>query len=476
MGKAKFKLILGRRKNYPLHLELEVYKGADCRVLISTGIVLESESQWDNARQIIIKNSNAEQYNKYIRQLIERIVDLENISEKNGEPLTPEAIKMAAKSQTAKGEDVFKVFARYVEEDKSIRYSTKKQNLTFIRAAHGYIRYYKNSPSATLYFGEVSVNIIKSMNQYLLERLGSRSVYDIHVLLRKQFRHAVKDGLIGGNPYDHFEIKSCDKKNRQGISEAHLGILENIFNSKGYTNAKQEVVLDMFLFTCYTGLRISDVKSLKKQHIQKEAQGYVLHKRTIKTGIEVTLPLYSIFNGKAQAIVDKYIDSEDRDAIFPYVSRYAIDHYLHKLGEMLELPFTLTHHIARHTCASLLAERADNPFVIMSVLGHGDIKTSMRYIHTSHKTAAKKLEAIKWESDMTAEEIAQADNDLASMCDLVRAACEKKKLSQTLTRFTLGVVNCNVDKGQLIADWIGKIRKTDYSIEAFGKRLEMLVE
>ncbi len=27
--KAKYKLILGRRKNYPLNIELEVYKGAD---------------------------------------------------------------------------------------------------------------------------------------------------------------------------------------------------------------------------------------------------------------------------------------------------------------------------------------------------------------------------------------------------------------------------------------------------------------
>lgn len=57
--KAKYKLLLGRRKNYPLNIELEVYKGADCRVFISTGIVLDNERQWDESRQLILRNSDA---------------------------------------------------------------------------------------------------------------------------------------------------------------------------------------------------------------------------------------------------------------------------------------------------------------------------------------------------------------------------------------------------------------------------------
>ncbi len=33
----------------------------------------------------------------------------------------------------------------------------------------------------------------------------------------------------------------------------------------------------------------------------------------------------------------------------------------------------------------------------------------------------------------------------------------------------------HADKGQAIAEWIGKIRKTNYTIEAFEKKLEILV-
>ncbi|MDO4497942.1 MAG: phage integrase SAM-like domain-containing protein, partial [Bacteroidales bacterium] len=197
MGKAKFKLILGRRKNYPLHLELEVYAGADCRVLISTGIVLDSEKQWDNARQMIIKNSNAEQYNKFIAQMIDKIVDLENNVEKRGIALTPDAIKVAAKSQMAKGEDVFEVFGKYADEEKNIRESTRKHIHTYIRVVQRFIKHYKKNDAATLYFGEVSIAIIKTMDLYLMERLARSTVSSIHAYMRKYFRRAVKEGLIG---------------------------------------------------------------------------------------------------------------------------------------------------------------------------------------------------------------------------------------------------------------------------------------
>ena len=148
---------------------------------------------------------------------------------------------------------------------------------------------------------------------------------------------------------------------------------------------------------------------------------------------------------------------------------------LHRLERLLGLPFPQTFHVARHTCASQLAERVDNPFVIMSVLGHGEIDTSMHYIHTSHKTAEKKLEDVKWEDDLTPEEIAQADSDINKTCEEIRRACERKGVSSQLTRLALGIGACNADKGLLIAEWIGRIRKTDYTAEAWAKRLEMIV-
>lgn len=471
MAKAKYKRIVGRRKNYPLNLDLEVYNGPDCRVIISTGIVLESEKQWDNARQLIIKNSNAEQYNKYLRQMIDRIVELESNCEKRGVQLTPDAIKLAAKSQTAKGEDVFEVFSRYIDEQNDIRSSTKKSHHVFLRMVQKFVQDYKKNRSATLFFGEVSLAMVKAMDLYFMERVVPATVSSIHAFMRKFLRRAVKEGLIGSNPYDQFDVIFYENDSRQALTGDQLKALEEIDRSQFSKLHIREFIVDMFLFACYTGLRHSDVSTITREHLHKDAHGYVLQKMTIKTGIDVTLPLYSLFNGKPQAILEKYLQNEESKTVFPHIHKSAIEINLHRLEKFMNLPFPLTFHVARHTCASQLAERVDNPFVIMNVLGHGIIDTSMRYIHTSHKTAAKKLENVKWEEDLSPEEIAQSDDNLTQVQDAIRSVCEHKKLNAELTRFTLGFAACHVDKAQTIVEWLGKMRKMECSVEELRKKM-----
>ena len=183
------------------------------------------------------------------------------------------------------------------------------------------------------------------------------------------------------------------------------------------------------------------------------------------------MPLYSLFNGKPQVIIEKYIHAEDTETIFPYIHNTALVLNLHRLEKYMNLPISLTFHVARHTCASQLAEKVDNPFVIMNVLGHGEIETSMRYIHTSHKTAAKKLENIKWKEDLSPEEIVQSDENVSQISNAIRNACQQKNLSESLTRFAIGYAACHIDKGQAIAEWIGKMRKTDWTAEEFAEKM-----
>ena len=78
----------------------------------------------------------------------------------------------------------------------------------------------------------------------------------------------------------------------------------------------------------------------------------------------------------------------------------------------------------------------------------------MRYIHTSHKTAAKKLENVKWTEDLAPEEIAQSDENIAQACDVAREVCGRKKIGDSLTRYALGLALCCPDNGLAIAERI----------------------
>ena len=102
-----------------------------------------------------------------------------------------------------------------------------------------------------------------------------------------------------------------------------------------------------------------------------------------------------MFDGKATAIAQKYLAMHN-DTLFPKFSDQKINVKLKVLAGLAQIKIPLTFHTARHTCATLLAEKTGNPFVIMQILGHSDIKTSMIYIHNSTSAVAGVLKGVKW--------------------------------------------------------------------------------
>jgi integrase len=52
--------------------------------------------------------------------------------------------------------------------------------------------------------------------------------------------------------------------------------------------------------------------------------------------------------------------------------------------------------MARHTCGTMLADISANPYLIMDIMGHADIKTSMIYIHRSSERVKKQLQSLQW--------------------------------------------------------------------------------
>ena len=45
----------------------------------------------------------------------------------------------------------------------------------------------------------------------------------------------------------------------------------------------------------------------------------------------------------------------------------------------------------------MLADITGDPYMIKDLMGHGDIQTSMNYIHLSRKRKDDKLKSIDWE-------------------------------------------------------------------------------
>lgn len=280
--KAKYKLILGRRKQYPLNIELEVYKGVDCRVFVSTGITLDNENQWDPFRQLILRNKNAAAYNDYLKRLVVHIERAELDAEKRGIAFTKDSVSNAARSMSnEKQENLFELISKYINEDRALRDSTRYTHLSYIKNVQNFVDSLKNESKSPLYFEEVNLEFIKGFHKYLSKTKSQASSANIHFTLRKYIAKAKKDGFLEYNPYDDFEIHEGTKAKKPSLTTADIAAIEALTEEQLNALGKNCVVLrDRFLFSCYTGLRISDNINLRKSNIHKNKNGLTLQMKT----------------------------------------------------------------------------------------------------------------------------------------------------------------------------------------------------
>lgn len=152
----------------------------------------------------------------------------------------------------------------------------------------------------------------------------------------------------------------------------------------------------MFVFSCYTGLRFSDVQSLTNRNILKENNEYFIETRQEKTNDLISLPISLIFNGKAVNILEKYKEDFPQKYLFPRISNVSANTSLKTIALIAKIDKVLTFHVSRHSFGTNLASATTDQFLIKELMGHKDIRTSMIYIHTSKEQVRKKLKNTNW--------------------------------------------------------------------------------
>lgn len=155
----------------------------------------------------------------------------------------------------------------------------------------------------------------------------------------------------------------------------------------------------LFLLGCYTGLRYSDLVSIRPEHLR----GQTLRLTTQKTRETVTIPLQS----RALPIVHRMIAGEIRP-----LSNQKLNNYLKELGEQAGItdPVEVIRyrggtresttlpkwqklgcHTGRRTFVTLSLERGLRPELVMKITGHRDWKSFKRYVNITEQTVEREF-------------------------------------------------------------------------------------
>lgn len=361
-------------------VQLVVYIDRARRIYRSTKYRL-LPSQWDVSHGCVrVTDQNTALIDQDLKDIIRRIEAWELDLIRRGDHATPDKVREFL--DTAAADTLNRFIQAEIDRDLRLRPGTVKMHRMMLRKLSAM------QPEIT--FMEIGYDLVVKFDNYLRSLgLGTNTIADNHKLLRRYIYIAIKRNLISSdqNPY-----RSKFRPQRVNVARVYLSG-EELCQLEGLDlseSLKLSRVKDMFLFCCYTGLRFSDLMALRKDHIQQTAEGYelALH-QMVKVPAPVFIPLHLLFDGKAQAILVRYLPKSG--LVFPRISNQKANEYIKIVCQLAGIHKPVTWHTARHTCASLLAARYNDPFVIMQILGHSEIKTSMIYIHSSREILKDKL-------------------------------------------------------------------------------------
>ena len=186
-------------------------------------------------------------------------------------------------------------------------------------------------------------------------------------LLRALLNEARKRDIINTNPFERFRIQQMVSK-KGYVTADQLHKLERLS-----LHGNEERIRDAFLVGCYTGLRFSDIISLRQEHIK---DGW-LTKKMAKTGYIVEVPIAKLFDGKMLEIIEKYgkIDNLAKNI----GSNASVNKVLRLILDRIGVDPKITFHSSRHTFATLLGQKGVHLTTIQKLLGHQKLQTTQIY-------------------------------------------------------------------------------------------------
>lgn len=202
-------------------------------------------------------------------------------------------------------------------------------------------------------------------------------------LIKTIFNRAIDFELVEKNPIDKFKFK-YEKTTREFLTQDELDRLTDL----KLENESLDRVRDLFLFSCYTGLRFTDVGKLTEKSIEKDAKGkYWIQVEMEKTGDYHRIPLFD----PALEIINKHSEeAEITGKLLPVRSNQKVNAYLKVIADMCQIEKHLTFHMARHTCATTVTLSRDMPIEFVSqLLGHKDISTTQIYAKITNQYMQK---------------------------------------------------------------------------------------
>ncbi|MEO7049457.1 MAG: site-specific integrase [Ferruginibacter sp.] len=348
---------------------------------ISTKTKCNSNSWNVSAGRMSGKSDTARIFNAYLDTLQQKIFEAKRKLIETDKELTAENIKnLVIGKDTRKKYMVLEIF-QYHNDQMAALVNQEYAPGTLDR----YKTSYKHTQSFLKWKYKISdVDIDKLNFEFIAEyafwlksvrKCGHNTTMKYLANFKKIVIRCLKNGWLQKDPFIGFNMAKKEVE-RTALTEYELKLLE----AKRFPIQRLELVKNIFLFSCYTGLAYADVQKLNRSEIVIGIDGekWVFTKRQ-KTDSPSRIPLLPV----ALSILQLYEDDPQcklGDKVLPVLSNQKMNSYLKEIADSCGIDKNLTYHIARHTFATTVTLSNGVPIETVSkMLGHRNIKTTQHY-------------------------------------------------------------------------------------------------
>lgn len=223
---------------------------------------------------------------------------------------------------------------------------------------------------------EITEEFVTRFRQYLLDRLNGETPLNYFGRFKRVLKHATKLGYFRISPA--FDVKAKSNRNFN-IKEI---IEQDEFQKMVLKPCGNDQVKRAFIFCFYTGLRWTDVKSLKWDEIRPDFSAYKIYQN--KTGVPLERPLHKVAR--------EMLGERKKGYVFSLPTSEGANKWLKLWAESAGIQKHITWHCARHSFSVILQDSGVDAATVAGMLGHLSVKLVLK-VYQRYR-ATKALEAI----------------------------------------------------------------------------------
>lgn len=384
--KAIFRAVFYLRSNYvnkegKTPVMLRIYLNNERLSIGSTGIAVQ-QSQWDREKErlkgrtteALFTNLELDNIQSGLQTIFKKIemtdeVSLERIkSEYLGKKEDVDTLMSLFNKHNS---DVARQVGVSVEAATLQKYNVCKKHFSnFLRDKYG---------RSDIRLSELGYIVIHDFDIYLRTVVGQNP--NTATRMMKTFKTITilgrKLGVLHHDPFLNIRFH-MEPVNRGFLTDEEILKIAN----KDFGIGRLELVRDVFVFSCFTGLAYIDVYNLAPENIVTlNGKQWIMTKRQ-KTSVETNVLLLDI----PKSIIAKYSGKTYRDGkLFPMLTNQKLNSYLKEIADICGIKKNLTFHLARHTFATMSLSKGVPIESVSKMLGHTNIKTTQIYARITNK-------------------------------------------------------------------------------------------